>query len=78
MFHAENRTVVLHVCIKMYQKRQKFPVNTLYLSYLIPFFLTTPPEIIKTPAKSVGALFLGGLPPLFRDEVTSMYNEVIK
>ena len=47
MFHAENRTVVLHVCIKMYQKRQKFPVNALHLSYLIPFFLTTPPGKIK-------------------------------
>ncbi|MDW2974983.1 MAG: hypothetical protein R8M70_02960 [Alphaproteobacteria bacterium] len=37
-----------------------------------------PPEIIKTPTKSVGALFLGGFQPLFRHEVTSMYNEVIK
>ena len=26
---------------------------------------STPPEIIKTPTKSVGALFLGGNPPLF-------------
>ena len=33
-----------------------------------------PPEIIKTPTKSVGALFLGGNPPLFHYEVTSMYN----
>lgn len=76
MFHAENRTVVLHVCIKMYQKRQKFPVNTLYLSYLIPFFLTTPPGIIKAPTKSVGTLFLGGLLALFCHKVTSMYNDV--
>ena len=37
-----------------------------------------PPEIIKTPTKSVGALFLGGNPPLFHHKVTSMYNEVIK
>ena len=37
-----------------------------------------PPEIIKTPTKSVGALFLGRNPPLFCHEVTSMYNEVIK
>ena len=78
MFHAENRTVVLHVCIKMYQKRQKFPVNTLYLSYLIPFFLTTPPEIFP----SIGGVFLfiktGRVPPLFHHKVTSMYNEVIK
>ena len=33
-----------------------------------------PPDIIKTPTKSVGALFLGGLPPLLHHEVTSMYN----
>ena len=39
---------------------------------------SSPPEIIKPPTISVGALFLGGLPPLFYHEVTSMYNEVIK
>lgn len=37
-----------------------------------------PPEIIKTPTKSVGALFLGGFQPLFQRKVTSIYNEVIK
>ena len=37
-----------------------------------------PPGIIKTPTKSVGALFLGRLLPLFRHKVTSMCNEVIK
>ena len=37
-----------------------------------------PPEIIKTPTKSVGALFLGGFQPLSHYKVTSMCNEVIK
>ena len=39
---------------------------------------SSPPEIIKTPTKSVGALFLAGFQPLFYHKVTSMYNEVIK
>ena len=30
-------------------KRQKFPVNTLYLSYLIPSNVTTPPQDYNTP-----------------------------
>lgn len=37
-----------------------------------------PPEIIKPSTISVGGSFLGGFQPLFRHEVTSMYNEVIK
>lgn len=37
-----------------------------------------PPEIIKTPTISVGALFLGGFQPLSHHKVTSMCNEVIK
>ena len=37
-----------------------------------------PPGIIKTPTKSVGALFLGGFQPLSHHKVTSMCNEVIK
>ena len=37
-----------------------------------------PPVITKAPTISVGALVLVGFQPLFRHEVTSMCNEVIK